>query len=150
VNGEESVKLERSWEYASWIIEAREKDAAFRIHGNVMNNSERLGVRGSGEGGKLITNLPANGAVEVACMIDRNGISPTRYGALPAQMAHVCHSNMAYFDLAATACIERSREAAAHALMLDPLTAAILTPREIRQMTMEMFEAEKDYLPGYR
>jgi alpha-galactosidase len=150
VNGEESVKLERSWEYASWIIEAREKDAPFRIHGNVMNNSERLGVRGSGEGGKLITNLPANGAVEVACMIDRNGISPTRYGALPAQMAHVCHSNMAYFDLAATACIERSREAAAHALMLDPLTAAILTPREIRQMTMEMFEAEKDYLPGYR
>src|SRR5207244_106318 len=127
VRGEEQIKLERSWEYASWIIEAREKDAPFRIHGNVMNN-----VCGSGE---LITNLPSDGAVEVACMIDRNGVNPTRYGALPPQMAHICHSNMAYFDLAAKACIEKNKEAAIHALMLDPLTAAILTPREIRRMT---------------
>jgi alpha-galactosidase len=150
VRGEEQTKLERSWEYASWIIEAREKDSPVRIHGNVMNNCERPGQRGSGEGGKLITNLPGDAAVEVACMIDRNGINPTRYGALPAQMAAICRSNMAYFDLAATACIERSVEAAVHALMLDPLTAAVLSPREIRKMTLEMFEAEREYLPGYR
>jgi alpha-galactosidase len=150
VRGEEQVKLQRSWEYASWIIEAREKNAPFRIYGNVMNNSEKGGVRGSGEGGKLITNLPGDAAVEVACMIDRNGINPTRYGALPPQMAHICASNMAYFDLAAKACIERSREAAIHALLLDPLTAAVLSPREIRKMTLEMFEAEKEFLPGYR
>ncbi|HEX8524809.1 MAG TPA: hypothetical protein VF669_21335 [Tepidisphaeraceae bacterium] len=150
VKGEEQIKLDRSWEYASWIIEAREKDTPFRIHGNVINNAERAAVRGSGEGGKLITNLPGDGAVEVACMIDRNGIHPTRYGALPPQMAHICHSQMAYFDLAATACIEKSKEAACHALMLDPLTAAVLTPREIRQMTLEMFDAESEFLPGYR
>src|SRR5690606_41859936 len=104
----------------------------------------------SGEGGKLITKLPGAGAVEVACMIDRNGIDPTRYGALPAQMAHICHSQMAYFDLAATACINRSVEAAVHALLLDPLTQAVLSPREIRRMTLEMFEAEKEFLPGYK
>ena len=150
VRGEESVERSRSWEYASWIIEAIEKDAPYRIHGNVMNNAERPGVRGSGEGGKLITNLPGDGAVEVACMVDRNGINPTRFGALPAQMAHVCWSNMAYFDLAATACIERSRDAAIHALLLDPLTAAVLCPREIKAMALEMFEAEAAYLPGYR
>jgi len=141
VSGEEKVKLERSWEYASWIIESREKDVPWRIHGNVMNNA--------GQGGQLITNLPADGAVEVACMVDRNGVNPTRYGALPPQMAHICHSNMAYFDLAASACINKSKEAAIHALMLDPLTQAILTPREIRQMTHEMFDAEREYLPGY-
>ena len=39
-------ELKRSWEYASWIIEAREKDAPVRIHGNVMNNSEKTGARG--------------------------------------------------------------------------------------------------------
>jgi alpha-galactosidase len=65
-------------------------------------------------------------------------------------MAHVCYSQMAYFDLAARACVERSKEAAVHALMLDPLTAAVLSPREIRRMTLEMFEAERDFLPGYR
>lgn len=150
VRGEESVELKRSWEYASWIIEAREKDVAFRIHGNVMNNAEKAGVRGSGEGGKLITNLPGDGAVEVACMIDRNGINPTRYGALPPQMAAICRSNMAYFDLAAKACIERIKEAAVHAMLLDPLTAAVCSPREIKAMTLELFEAEKEFLPGYR
>lgn len=144
VSGEDQVKLERSWEYGSWIIEAREKDQPFRIHGNVMNNAGT-----PGESGKLITNLPGDGCVEVACMIDGNGINPTRYGSLPPQMAHICASNMAMFDLAATACIEKSKEAAIHALMLDPLTAAICSPGEIRAMTEEMFEAEKDYLPDF-
>jgi len=142
VKGTEPIKWERSWEYASWIIEAREKDTPFRIHGNVMNNI--------GGGGALITNLPVDGCVEVACMIDRSGVHPTRYGALPPQMAALCSSNMSFFDLAATAVLERSKEAAIHALMLDPLTAAMCSPAEIKKMTLEMFEAEKAFLPEYR
>ena len=140
--GKEAMDWERSWEYASWIIEAREKDTPYRIHGNVMNN-----VAGAGQ---LITNLPADGCVEVACMIDRNGINPTRYGALPRQMAAVCDSNMRMFDLGAQACIERSKELAIYALMLDPLTSAVCSPEEIKRMTLEMFAAEKAFLPGYR
>jgi alpha-galactosidase len=150
VSGEAKVEMKRSWEYGSWIIEAREKDSPFRIHGNVMNHDIRPGKLSPGEAGKLITNLDGNGAVEVSCMVDRNGINPTRYGALPAHMAHVCRSQQAYFDLAATACIEKSIEAAVYALYLDPLTQAILTPDEIRRMTLEMFEAERDFLPGFR
>jgi alpha-galactosidase len=34
--------------------------------------------------------------------------------------------------------------------MLDPLTAAVCSPEEIKKMTLEMFAAEKAYLPGYR
>jgi alpha-galactosidase len=150
VRGEESVDMKRSWEYGSWIIEAREKDSPFRIHGNVMNRDNRPGKLYPGEAGKLITNLDSDNAVEVACMVDRNGINPTRYGALPPHMAHVCHSQQAYFDLAATACIEKSKQAAIYALMLDPLTQAVLTPGQIQAMTLEMFDAEKDFLPGYR
>jgi alpha-galactosidase len=140
--GRVPMDWERSWEYASWIIEAREKDSPYRIHGNVMNT-----VAGSGQ---LITNLPADGCVEVACMIDRNGINPTRYGALPPQMAALCDSNMRMFDLGAQACIERSVEKAIYALMLDPLTAAVCSPAEIKAMTLEMFKAEKKFLPGYK
>ncbi|HEX7009251.1 MAG TPA: alpha-glucosidase/alpha-galactosidase [Phycisphaeraceae bacterium] len=143
LRGERPIGWPRTWEYASWIIEAREKDVPFRIHGNVMNHD------GTGRG-QLITNLPADGCVEVACMVDRNGVRPTRYGALPPQMAHICASNMAMFDLAATACIHKSKEAAIHALMLDPLTAAVCTPAQIKQMALELFEAEADFLPGYR
>jgi alpha-galactosidase len=143
VRGESPIGWNRSYEYASWIIEAREKDSPVRIHGNVINHD------GTGRG-QLITNLPADGCVEVACMVDRNGIHPTRYGALPAQMAAICESNMRMFDLGAAACIQRSKEAAIHALMLDPLTAAVCTPQQIRDMANEMFEAEKEFLPGYR
>jgi len=142
VAGKTPMEWERSWEYASWIIEAREKDTPFRIHGNVMNNHKGAG--------QLITNLPAEGCVEVACMIDENGINPTRYGSLPAQMAGLCASNMRMFDLGAQAAIERSKELAIYALMLDPLTAAVLSPAEIQAMTLEMFEAEKQFLPGYK
>jgi len=142
LRGEKPPQWERSWEYASWIIEAREKDSPFRIHGNVMNEN-----RGAGQ---LITNLPANGCVEVACLVDRNGINPTRYGALPPQMAALCASNMAVFDLGAQAAIERSVEHAIHALMLDPLSSAVCTPAEIKAMTLEMFAAERAFLPGYR
>lgn len=142
LRGKASIEWERSWEYASWIIEAREKDTPFRIHGNVMNATDG--------GGSLITNLPANGCVEVACMVDRNGVQPTRFGALPPQMAALCVSNMGMFELGTIAAIERSKEAAIHALMLDPLSAAMCSPAEIKAMTLEMFRAEKDFLPGYK
>jgi alpha-galactosidase len=64
-------------------------------------------------------------------------------------MAAICTSNMGMFDLAATAAIERSKEAAIHALLLDPLTAAVCSPSEIKSMTLELFKAEKEFLPGY-
>ena len=143
LSGEESIEHSRSWEYGSWIIESHEKDVPHRIHGNVLNSF------GDG-GGTLITNLPADGIVEVSCMVDANGINPTRYGSLPPQMAALCASNMWMYDLGATAAIERSKEAAIHALLLDPLCAAVCSPREIQEMTLEMFDAEADYLPGFK
>lgn len=149
VTGEDSIEMKRSWEYGSWIIESIEKNAPLRIHGNIMNHATAVGKTNIGEAGKLITNLSGDGCVEVACYVDGNGIQPTRYGALPRQMAHICASNMAMFDLAAEAVIHHSQTAAAHALMLDPLCAAVLSPREILAMTREMFEAEKQFLPEY-
>lgn len=142
LKGKSELGWERSWEYASWIIEAREKDCPTRIHGNVMNLA--------GGAGPLISNLPLDGCVEVACMVDGAGIHPTRFGALPSQMAAVSASNMGFIGLGAQAAIERSKEAAIHALLLDPLTAAVLSPAEIKKMVLEMFAAEAEHLPGYR
>ena len=142
LKGEKTLGWERSWEYASWIIEALEKNQPFRIHGNVMNSHR--------EAGPLIANLPHNGCVEVACMVDGNGVNPTVFGPLPTHLAALCASNMYFFELGATAALLRSREAAIHALMLDPLTSAVCSPAEIRQMTEELFKAEKSFLKGYR
>jgi len=41
-------------------------------------------------------------------------------------------------------------EAAYHACLLDPLTAATLAPHEIRNMVDEMFEAQMQWLPQFR
>jgi alpha-galactosidase len=143
LEGRKPLGWDRSWEYATWIIEAKEKNAPYRFHGNVINNV--------GGAGSLITNLPADGCVEVACLVDGNGVHPTRYGALPAHMAGVCVSNMSMFDLGAQAAMEKSIEKAIYALMLDPLTAAVCTPAQIKAMTLEMFEAEKSFLsPDYK
>lgn len=142
ISGEKELNLKRSWEYAAFIIEAREKRTPYRIHGNVYNSSD-------GGAGQLIANLPADGCVEVPVMVDANGLNPCRVGKLPPQMASICATNMAVFDRMAEAIIHKSREAAVHALLLDPLTAAVCSPREIKAMAMELFEAEKDYLPGF-
>ncbi|RPH37700.1 alpha-glucosidase/alpha-galactosidase [bacterium] len=142
LQGKRTLISDRSDEYASDIIEARETDVPVRIYGNVMNSA--------GSAGPLIANLPADGCVEVACMIDRRGIHPARYGSLPPQMAAISASNMGTITLGAIAAIERSKEAAIHALMLDPLTAAVLSPSEIKSMALELFKAEEKFLPGYR
>lgn len=134
--GSEEPDLSRSLEYGASIIEAIETHQPVVIHGNVMNT------------GGLISNLPEDGVVEVACLVDRNGIQPTRYGALPKAMAAVCGWQMAMYDLAAEACIQRSRKLAKEALLLDPLTAAVCSPGEISDMFDELYEAERDYLPN--
>ena len=136
LSGEEEISTERSHEFASYIIQAMETNSPLVIYGSVPNTG-------------LIENLPQDGMVEVACLVDRRGVTPTHYGRLPAQCAALCDWNMRCYDLAADACISRSRAMAAHALMLDPLTAAVCCPAEIKKMTEELFEAEKDFLPGF-
>ncbi|HWA82119.1 MAG TPA: alpha-glucosidase/alpha-galactosidase [Fimbriimonadaceae bacterium] len=137
LDGSEPIKLQRSHEYGAWIIEAVEKHSPTVIYGNVANQG-------------LIENLPADGCVEVACLVDRNRIQPTRFGRLPRQMAAICDGDMRMFDLAVEAVIHRSKEMAAQALMLDPFTAAVCCPAEIREMTMKLFNAEAEFLPDYR
>lgn len=137
IAGEEEIKTERSWEYASYVIEAHQTNRPFVLHATVINYG-------------LIDNLPQGQCVEVAVMVDGNGFNPCRFGELPPQMAAICRSNMAMFELGVIAALESSREAAAHALMLDPLTAAVLSPAEIKQMTEELIEAQLDLLPGFQ
>ncbi|MBN1265247.1 MAG: alpha-galactosidase [Anaerolineales bacterium] len=134
--GEEVFELERGPEFASYIMEAVTHNRPAKIYGNVLNTG-------------LVDNLPQNGVVEVACMVDRGGIQPTHFGYLPTQVAVLCQQYMAVHELMAVALLEEDREAAFHALAVDPLTAAVCSLEEIRQMFDEMVEAEKDYLPEF-
>jgi len=134
--GKNEFDLERGPEYASYIIEAIGSNRPVVIYGNVLNTG-------------LVENLPYDGVVEVPCLVDRKGIQPTHFGSLPVHLALINAQHMAFHDLTVTSVLEQDREAAVHALMMDPLTSAVCSLEEIRQLFEEMVEAEKNDLPEY-
>jgi alpha-galactosidase len=135
LRGETPVPRERSHEYASSIVEAIELGREATIHGNVPNRG-------------WIENLP-DGCVEVECSVDRNGIHPVTFGSLPEQLAALNRSHMAVHELVVQALLERDREKAKHALMLDPLTAAVCSLEEIDRLFEEMWAAERSSLQAF-
>jgi alpha-galactosidase len=132
LSGEEELPLERSPEYAADVIEAVTFGREMVIYGNVRNTG-------------LIDNL-SDGCVEVACLVDRNGVQPCHFGPLPEQLAALNRAHMAVHDLVVQALLDRDRQHALHALMLDPLTAAVCSLEEISQMFSEMWEAQRPFL----
>ena len=135
LDGTRELPYHRSHEYGSFIIEAVVKHRPTVIYGNVRNAG-------------LIDNLP-DGCVEVACLVDRNGVQPTHFGPLPEQLAALNRNHIAVHTLMLQALLERNREAARYALMLDPLTAAVCSPTEISAMFDERWEAERQYLQPF-
>ena len=82
-------------------------------------------------------------------VVDKRGFTPTYFGDLPEQCAALCRSNMAVFELCVQGILNKDREPIIHAMMLDPLSAAVCSPGEIRQMAEELFKAEKQYIPAW-
>jgi len=136
LSGESEIALNRSSEYASAIVEAIETGQPVVIHGNVRNSG-------------LIPNLPLDGCVEVPVLVDGTGLHPVYFGPLPPQLAALNAAHMYVHELMVQAVLERDREAALGALMLDPLTAAVCSPEEIRQMFEEMWAAERADLAAF-
>ena len=126
----------RSDEYACRIMEAMETGDKIVINGNVPNDG-------------LIDNLPFGSCVEVPILIDDLGFHPMPVGELPPQCASLSRANVAVQEMGVIAVVERSREAAFHAVALDPLTGAILSLDQIRSMFDEMWEAHGDELADY-
>ncbi len=133
VAGAEAGGLVRSHEYASSIIEAWRTNKPYLFNGNVMN-------RGA------IANLPDNCCVEVPCVVDQSGVRPCQTGALPTACAALNRTNVNVQELAVEAVLRRDREAAFHAVALDPLTAAVVPLGRIREMFEELWAAEGDRL----
>lgn len=133
----ESTEIEtRSVEYCSYILEAVTTGKPFRLMGNVRNDG-------------YITNLPQGCCVEVPTFADDTGLHPTVVGDLPPQCAAACMTNIVVQQLCAEAALTGDPEHVVHALALDPLTAAVCTLKEIREMTTEMLEALRPYLPQF-
>lgn len=133
VRGEEPLEFDRTHEYCSYVIHSEQTNTPFRINGNVRNSG-------------LITNLPEGCCVEVPCLVDATGLRPCHVGDLPPQLAALNRANVSVQELAVKAALERDREAVYQAIQVDPLTGAVLTLDQIRQMTDELFAASAPWL----
>ena len=126
----------RSHEYGPRIIEAIETDVPFHFQGNRIN-------RGA------ISNLPADACIEGPMVADGGGLHGVLVGDLPSQCAALNLTNINVQRLTVEAAISGDAEAIVHACALDPLTSAVLTLPEIREMATEMLEAQRAWLPQF-
>jgi len=127
----------RGHEHGSYIIEGLETGRLYRGHFNVVNNG-------------CITNLPEDCVVEVPGYVDRNGVNIPIVGDLPLGCAAVCNSSVQVQRLAVHAALHGDLDLLIQALMLDPLTGALLTPPAIEQMACEMVLTQSKWLPQYK
>jgi len=116
-------------------MEAMETNVPFSIAGNVLNT------------GGLISNLPEEACVEVPCLVDANGITPTGFGALPPQLAALNRTNVNMQLLAVEAVLTGKKEHVYHAALLDPHTSAELPIDRIKALVDELLEANRPMLP---
>ncbi len=127
----------RSVEYCSYILEAKETGVPFRLNGNVRNDG-------------YVTNLPSGCCVEVPVFVDSHGFHPVRIGDLPVQCAALNLSNITVQSMAAEASFTGNPDLVMQSIAMDPLTSSVCTLDEIRRMTGELFEAQRQWLPQFK
>jgi alpha-galactosidase len=127
----------RSTEYASYIMEAMETNKPFKFGGNVLNTG-------------LITNLPQNACVEVACIADASGVTPTYVGDLPEICAAMNRTNINVQLLTIQAAVTLKKDYIYQAAMMDPHCQSELSIDDIVALCDDLIEAHKGWLPEYR
>ncbi len=127
--------LKAGHEYGAYIMDSITAAVPRVIHGSVRNDA-------------LITNLPEGCAVEVPCLVDGNGLQPTVVGDLPPACAAVNRACVNVQELTVRAGLSGERDLVYAAVAMDPLTGALCTLPEIRQMVDRLLEAEAQWLPS--
>jgi alpha-galactosidase len=134
---ETPIELERGEEYAAYIINALMGGEPFKFNGNVPNTG-------------LVTNLPQDACVEVPVWVSRNHFEPVYVGALPPQCATVTNLTAQTEEMAVEGALTGDPRLIFQAIAYDPLTSAVLSLAEIKQMVNQMFEQNKAYLPHFK
>jgi alpha-galactosidase len=134
----DDIEVRRSHEYGSLIVHSLETGQPRVIYGNVPNAG-------------LIDNLPQGCCVEVPVLVDKNGLQPTKIGALPPQLAALMRTNINVQELTVEAALTGKRENIYQAAFLDPHTAAELSLDQIHSLVDDLLAAhmETGLLPAF-
>ena len=131
------ISLERGHEYAAAIINAYMGGEPFEFNGNVPNTG-------------VIPNLPRDACVEVPVVANRRGLNVIHVGPLPPQCAALNSISIAVEEMAVEAALSGDPTLVYHAICYDPLTAAVLSLAEIKEMTREMLKRNRRHLPQFK
>ena len=135
---EEPFDLARGKEYAAYIFNAIFGDGTlFKFNGNVRNWG-------------LIDNLPEGCCVEVPVLASKRGLEPIHVGKMPPQCALLTGTSAQIEEMVVEGSLAGDREMIYQAICYDPLTAAVLSLREIRAMVDEMFQQNKEWLTQFK
>ncbi len=132
----ETLEHTRTNEYASYIMDAMETNKPYKIGGNVLNTG-------------LITNLPQNACVEVPCLVDKSGVTPTYIGALPEQCAALNRTNINVQLLTIEAAVTHKKDYIYQAALMDPHTSSELDIDDTVALCDALIEAHGDWLEKY-
>jgi alpha-galactosidase len=117
------------------VLNAFEMGGSYQFSGNIINKNS-----------SYISNLPPNACVEVPCqIIDKKWVAQQDL-RLPSVCAALCLSNIMVQQLAVEAALEEDPNKIIHALLLDPNTASICCPTEIKSMGEELIQANKKWI----
>lgn len=135
LESDELIEVHPSFEYAATIIRSIETGKPRVVYGNVANDD-------------LIDDLPTGCTVEVPCLVDGNGVQPTRIGALPPQIAALIRTNVNVHELTVEAALSGRVDHIYHAAMLDPHTSAELDLDQITDLVDALLLAHGGWIPS--
>jgi alpha-galactosidase len=127
-------EVHESVEYGAKIVHSIWTDTPRTVYGNVINEGS-------------IDGLPDGCCVEVPCLVDGQGVQPTRVGALPPQLTALMRTHVNVQELVVRAVLDEDVRHVHHAALLEPRTAAQLDPDQIENLVNDLLEAHADLLP---
>lgn len=125
----------RSTDYGAQIANAWVTGEHYEFYGNLANNHS------------LVSNLPADAAVEVPALVTERCIRGQSVGDLPLQLAGLCNTNILVQRIATEASLTKDPQLLLAALTLDPLTAATIDLPRSRRLAEELIAANDEWFP---
>lgn len=134
---EDEIDLSLGNEYAAYIFNAVFGDGTlYEFNGNVLNSG-------------LIDNLIDGCCVEVPVLASPRGLNPMHVGPLPDHLAVINNISAGSEELAIEASLTGDPRKVFHSVLMDPLTSAVLSMQETKDMVDALMEKNRDYLPMF-
>lgn len=120
-------------------------DAAVRLISSIYNDKRDIQPVNTINNG-AITGIPADSAVEVSCVITKDGPKPLAVGELPVAANGLVQQIKSFERIAAEAAVTGDYDKALLAMTINPLVPSDRVGKEILD---EMLEAHKEHVPQF-